>query len=254
MSIKSRNRSPWMIVNGLKEKFIFLLLFFCSSCLSLRGWNLEKKVEQGASLLLEMKNRYKDTVPEPLFEEAKGVGYLSILEAGLFMKERRGNGWIAIRLPEGRWSGPLAVNVSGWDLGLEAGIKAVDLLLLFNAQETIDLIVKGKRCNIGVGQSAQPGLIELTEEQVSSPTASVYVYLISKNKIKGIKIGNFDLIADPATNWRYYKNKYIPYQILSGRVPVPESAQRLIQALAEPFRSLPVKPAERVVASPGPFH
>ncbi|QSR88146.1 lipid-binding SYLF domain-containing protein [Methylacidiphilum caldifontis] len=238
--------------NGIRGSLI-IILFLLTSSLSAQAWNLEKTIEQGAAMILEMKNRYKDNIPEPLFQEAKGVGVVSILQASLFMKERRGKGWVAIRLPEGRWSGPLAVNVSGWDLGLEVGFKAVELFLLFNSQETIDLIVKGTRCNIGVGQSAQPGLVEITEDQVSSPTASVYVYLVSKKKMKGIQIGNIDLVADPDTNWKYYQQKCIPFQILSGRVPVPESAQRLIQALSEPYRSVPVRQAERVVASPQPI-
>ncbi|WP_228343285.1 lipid-binding SYLF domain-containing protein [Candidatus Methylacidiphilum fumarolicum] len=226
------------------------LLFLAFPIQKLWAWNFEKQIDQVVTFIQMMKNRYKDNVPEPIFQEAKGIGFVSLYQASLFMKERQGVGLIIVRLPEGRWSGPLAVKVSGWDLGLSVGFLSADLLLVINTQETIDLLIKGTKCNIGVGQSAQPGLVELTEDQATSPTAAVYVYLISKKKLKGIAIGNIDLIADPETNWKYYQTKCIPYQILSGRIAVPESGQRLIQALLEPYRSLPVKPAERVVASP----
>src|SRR3546814_13230899 len=66
------------------------------------------------------------------------------LKVGLVLGGRRGHGLMSVKTPEGVWSNPVFVKLTGGSIGFQAGVQSADVVLVFRNDRSLESIVNGK--------------------------------------------------------------------------------------------------------------
>lgn len=127
-----------------------------------------------------------------------------------------------MRQPDGSWSAPSFVTLTGGSIGFQAGVQSQDLILVFRSQKGVDSIVHGK-FTLGadaavaagpVGRSAQAS----TDEQLR---AEIYSYSRSRGLFAGVSLDGAVMTIDHRANQRVYGRNTTPRAVFEGRAPSP---------------------------------
>jgi lipid-binding SYLF domain-containing protein len=192
-------------------------------------------------------------IPPEMLREAAGVAVLThVVKAGLVIDRRFGRGVLLVRQHDGRWSHPIFITLEGGGVGLEAGVEATDLVLVFRSQGSVDRILRGKG-QFTLGRDATIAAGPLGRE-IEAPAlrrkAEVYAYAHSRGLFAGLSLEGDRLRVDGAGNEAFYAQRGCrPEDVLSRRDRHPG---------AEPIRaqfdrlSLPSSAIVPVSIPPGP--
>src|SRR5579871_5672739 len=84
-------------------------------------------------------------IPRSLLHNAAGVAVIPhVLKAGLIVDGRFGHGVILVHQPDGSWSSPVFISLSGGGVGGVAGIEATELVLVFKTRKSLNRVLEGK--------------------------------------------------------------------------------------------------------------
>src|SRR5690606_6745460 len=87
----------------------------------------------------------ESAIPEKLFDEARAIVVVpDTIKAGLVIGGRRGHGMMSVKNPDGTWSNPSFVKLTGGSIGLQAGVQSADVVLVFRSDRGLESIVNGK--------------------------------------------------------------------------------------------------------------
>ena len=96
-------------------------------------------------------------IPHRLLEEAQGIVIVpNVVKIGFVAGARRGHGIVMVRDPEGEWSLPQFLTLTGGSVGFQAGVQSTDVVLVFTTRKGIDGLMRG-RFTIGVDAAATAG-------------------------------------------------------------------------------------------------
>jgi lipid-binding SYLF domain-containing protein len=85
------------------------------------------------------------SIPPHLLHEVAGVVVIPhVLKAGLIVDGQFGRGVALVRQPDGTWSNPAFITLKGVGLGSQAGVEAIDLVLVFKTPHSLDRVISGK--------------------------------------------------------------------------------------------------------------
>jgi len=164
-------------------------------------------------------------VPGNLLHEAQAIAVIpDVIKAGLLVGGRRGHGLIVVRGPDGTWSNPSYLTMTGGSIGFQAGVQSTDVVLVFRSQRGVDSIVHGKFTLGGdasvaagpVGRSAQAS----TDAQLK---AEIYSYSRARGLFAGVALDGSVLAIDNDANQIVYGDGVTPRRIFEGGVGnVPE--------------------------------
>ena len=73
-----------------------------------------------------------------MIQIATGLAFLYTSKAVLGMSLNAGIGIIISRLPDGTWSTPSAIGMTGSGLGLQFGVEAVDYMFILQTKESME--------------------------------------------------------------------------------------------------------------------
>jgi lipid-binding SYLF domain-containing protein len=165
----------------------------------------------------------EQAIPEALLRNAHAVAVIpNLVKAGLVVGGRRGRGLISVRSPDGTWSAPSFITLTGGSIGFQAGVQSQDLILVFRSQKGVDSIVHGK-FTLGadaavaagpIGRSAQAS----TDEQLR---AEIYSYSRSRGLFAGVSLDGAVMSIDHRANQRVYGRNTTPRAVFEGRAPTP---------------------------------
>jgi lipid-binding SYLF domain-containing protein len=174
---------------------------------------------EAAEVLTELMNIKEDGIPNELMERAKGIAVIpKVVKAALGIGGQWGDGLMSRRMPNGQWSPPVYIDVRGGSFGLQIGVDATDLVLVFNDEEGIDALVDGK-VELGaeasvaagpVGRNARIG----TDIKLES---AIFSYSRSKGLFAGISLGGTVVAIDDSDNEKAYGKKVKAQDILAAR-------------------------------------
>jgi lipid-binding SYLF domain-containing protein len=86
-----------------------------------------------------------ENIPAAVLQNAVGVMIVpDVIKAGLIAGGRHGTGVLLAR-NENEGSLPVFVSITGGSLGVQAGVESSDLILVFNAQESLQRIMEGEK-------------------------------------------------------------------------------------------------------------
>lgn len=188
---------------------------------------------EAAEVLSELMNIKEGGIPDELMERAKGIAVIpKVVKAALGIGGRWGDGLMSKRMPNGQWSAPVYIDVRGGSFGLQIGVDATDLVLIFNDEKGIDALVDGK-VELGADASVAAGPVGRnahvgTDIKLES---AIFSYSRSKGAFAGVSLGGTAVVIDDSDNEKAYGKKVKAQDILSGQVPENDLVRPFLEAL-----------------------
>jgi lipid-binding SYLF domain-containing protein len=178
------------------------------------------RAEKAASVLKEILDAPDQGIPEGLLKKAYGIAVIPHVVKGAFgVGGRYGKGLVAQRNADGGWGTPLFVEIGGGSFGLQLGVEATDVVMVFTNSEGIKPLLKGK-LKIGADASATAGPVGRKAEVGTDILlkSAIYSYSRSKGLFAGIALDGAVIQLDDDANKNVYGKKTIAADISRNKV------------------------------------
>jgi lipid-binding SYLF domain-containing protein len=165
-------------------------------------------------------------IPQDLLRDAKAIAVIpDLLKVGFVFGGRRGEGLISVKSPDGTWSNPSFITMTGGSVGFQAGVSSTDVVLVFRTQRGVDSIVRGK-FTLGADASAAAGPVGRTATAATDGQlkAEIYSYSRTRGLFAGVALDGSALRIDYDANAAVYGAGITPRRIFEGgvsNVPTP---------------------------------
>lgn len=140
------------------------------------------------------------------------------IKAGLVIGGRRGHGLMSVRMPNGAWSSPVFVKLTGGSIGFQAGVQSSDVVLVFRNDRSLDNLVNGKfTLGADAGVAAGPvgrNAAAATDGQLK---AEIWSWSRARGLFAGVALDGAVLQIDDAANLDAYGSNTTPRMIFEGR-------------------------------------
>ena len=162
-------------------------------------------------------------IPDKLLDEARAIVVVpDTLKVGLVLGGRRGHGLMSVKTPEGVWSNPVFVKLTGGSIGFQAGVQSADVVLVFRNDRSLESIVNGK-VTLGADAGVAAGPVGrsaalATDGQLK---AEIWSWSRARGLFAGVALDGAVLAIDDAANEAVYGRDSTPRMIFEGRVPSP---------------------------------
>jgi len=164
-----------------------------------------ERIHNAANVLKDF-GKMKESIPHELLKEYNGIVIIPhMINAGLGIGGKHGNGVAMVKLDNGKWSDPVFVTLNGGSFGLQIGVQSVDLVLVFHHKGVLTKVKNGD-FTIGGDISAAAGPVgrSSTASTDYKLQAEVYSYSRSRGLFAGITINGSNLGIDKKANEHFY--------------------------------------------------
>jgi len=194
---------------------------------------LDTRLQKAAATLAEFTG--DGSLPVDSLAKAYGVAIIpGLLRGGFMLGGRRGKGVLVVRMPDGTWSNPSFIKVTGGSIGWQIGVEAADTVLVFANQESIRRIGSGKFA-LGGDASAVAGPAGRHNTAAVTFKSEIYAHVKSHGLFAGASVEGAKLGIDHEANSAYYGSGAA--RALAAQVAqTPANARRLLLTL-EPHDS-----------------
>jgi len=203
----------------------------CTHCNSNDENNKKPKMKmeillcQSCNLLAQyLNNKFikQQGIPYYMFNDAKGVVFLSYWKAGLVIGAAYGTG-ILLTKWEDKWSGPCAVSLGSCEIGLDIGIEKVDYILVINDASVLRFFENHGILKIGGDVSIALGPYGKDVNMITTSTDSIFAYSFAKGGYIGIGLESG--ILSIAKNWNeeYYGKPIAVEEIIYNKIEIPQN-------------------------------
>jgi lipid-binding SYLF domain-containing protein len=192
------------------------------------------RAQNSVRVLKEIMEAPDKSIPQDLLKDAKAIAVIpDLLKVGFVFGGRRGEGLISVKAPDGTWSNPSFITMTGGSVGFQAGVSSTDVILVFRTQRGVDSIVNGK-FTLGADAAAAAGPVgrTATASTDSQFKAEIYSYSRSRGLFAGVALDGSALRIDYDANEAIYGAGVTPRRIFEGGVsnvagPVVDFRDRL---------------------------
>lgn len=215
--------------------FLVSLLFLSFSFSTVKSQDNQKEQEriEASTKVLQDFSQMKESIPKELMQITEGIIVVpKLINAGFVIGGKRGRGIALVKLEDGTWSNPVFVTITGGSVGFQAGIQAIDLVLVFKSRETLQ--------DIGNGSFTLGGDVSVTAGPVGRSSsastdykleAEVYSYSRSKGLFAGISVGGSAISIDKNANEAFYGNEDDAKTLFSESSTSSDSVEKLKDVL-----------------------
>jgi lipid-binding SYLF domain-containing protein len=171
-------------------------------------------------------------IPPALMRDAKAVAIIpNVIKVGLLVDGRFGRGLLMVRQPDGTWSEPVFMTLTGGGVGLQVGVQATDLVLVFKSAKGVDAVLK-RRGQLTLGGDLAVAAGPVGREAAAATDlqlkAEIYSYSRSRGLFAGVSLEGAGLKIDPDANEAFYRVLGIkPRDILAIRGQSPPAVEML---------------------------
>jgi lipid-binding SYLF domain-containing protein len=189
-------------------------------------------------------------VPHMLRHDVAGIAIIPhVVKAGLIFDERFGRGVVLVRRPDGFWSHPIFIELTGAGVGVQAGVEVTDLVLVFRTPHSLDRILKGKgKLTLGSDVTVAAGPLggEAGTAADALLRAEILSYSHSRGLFAGVSLEGDKLTVDGKANEAFYgKHHNHAAEIMSlHEIPNPLVVESLKEKLIR-LSGQPVMPPHR---------
>ena len=169
----------------------------------------------------------ENSIPEELMARAHGIAVIPHVVKGAFgIGGQWGKGLMSQRREDGSWSAPAYIEIGGGSFGLQIGVQASDIVLVFTDEDGIKGILKGK-LKLGADASATAGPVGRKAEVGTDVLlrSAVFAYSRSKGLFAGISLDGSVISMDDNANRKIYGKNVTGEDILLGKA-VPNQQRR----------------------------
>ena len=231
--LASSRKTPYVQSGALGPRIVlFSVLVYLAGSPAFAA-SMQETLSDCAEIVQNFSRIPERSIPPLVVQSAKGIAILRVLKGGFFVSGRIGEGLVIARLPEGGWSGPSAIGTGGAGFGFQVGGQVTEFVIILNTRAAVKAFARGGNIEFGGALSVAAGPVGRAAEAGILPVAAVYTYSRSQGLFAGASLEGTILIAQSAKNARYYGGPVTPEEILSGRVPPPQSASQLVATLGQ---------------------
>ena len=185
----------------------------------------EKRARNATRVLNEIMQAPDRRIPQNLLREAHAVIVIpDVIKAGLVVGGRHGDGLISVKTPDGTWSNPAFISLTGGSIGFQAGVQSTDVVLVFRTERGIDSIVHGK-FTLGADASAAAGPVGRNAQASTDAQlkAEILSYSRARGLFAGVSLDGSVLSIDHDADQSVYGEGVTPRRVFEGGVRnVPE--------------------------------
>ena len=173
-------------------------------------------------------------IPHDLLNKARCVAIIpGDVKFAFVFGGNYGRGIVTCRTGHG-WSAPLFLAIDGGSVGYQIGGSSTDLVMLFMNDHALHSLLSDK-FKLGGDASVAAGPVGRTAEAGTDVklTAEILSYSRAKGIFAGVALDGAVVQADKSGDKSMYGDEVDRHDILTGKVPVPESARLLHHELDE---------------------
>ena len=178
------------------------------------------RAQNSVRVLKEIMQAPDKAIPRDLLRDAKAIAVIpDMVKAGFIFGGRRGEGLISVKTPDGTWSNPSFITMTGGSVGFQIGVSSTDVVLVFRTQRGVDSIVDGK-FTLGADAAAAAGPVgrNASASTDSQFKAEIYSYSRSRGLFAGVALDGSALRIDYDANAKIYGPGITPRRIFEGGV------------------------------------
>ncbi len=166
----------------------------------------EQRLTDAIEVLEQLAAIPENGIPPALLGSAYGVAVIpNVVKVGLVVGARWGRGVLVVRQPDGQWSQPAFISVTGGSVGWQAGAQSSDLILVFKNRRGVEGITDGK-LTLGADASVAAGPVgRYTSASTDIRLRSeVYSYSRTRGLFLGVALDGAALSIDQSANAAFY--------------------------------------------------
>ncbi|OAI46370.1 hypothetical protein AYO44_02065 [Planctomycetaceae bacterium SCGC AG-212-F19] len=195
-------------------------------------------------------------IPPALLQDAQGIAIIpGIIKAGFVVGARHGHGVVLARQPDGCWTYPLFITMTGGSVGWQIGVQSTDLVLIFKTRKGVERLIEGKgKLTLGGDIAVAAGPVGRQAEASTDAQlrAEIFSYSRSRGLFAGLSLEGTAMLLDGRANEKFYRVRAIrPDDQARPQGTEAVAAEQLraeLARLSAPFA--PVPPV--LVPAPGP--
>ena len=178
------------------------------------------RAQTATRVLADIMQAPDKSIPHDLLRDAYAIAVIpDVIKVGLVFGGRHGDGLIAVKSPDGTWSNPVFLSLTGGSVGFQAGVSSTDVILVFRTRRGVDSIVNGK-FTIGADAHAAAGPVgrNLNASTDAGLQAEIYSYSRSRGLFAGVALDGAALRIDDDADAAIYGPGITPRRIFEGGV------------------------------------
>jgi len=194
------------------------------------------RAEKAASVLTEIMGIPEQGIPEELMPRARAIAVIPhVVKGALGIGGQYGKGLVSQRMDNGKWSPPAFLEIGGGSFGLQLGVEATDLVLVFTNDEGVKSLLKGK-VKLGADATVAAGPVG-RKAQISTDVllkAAIWSYSRSKGLFAGVSLDGSAIGMDDKANQAVYGKPVTgPDILVKGAVTTNATVKPFVDALAK---------------------
>ncbi len=202
-----------------------------------RQADLNDKVEQVTQVFEEIMSVSNTRIPPTLLAQSEGLIIIQgLVQAGFIFGGRRGSGLMVVRQPDGTWSNPAFVSLTGGSFGLQIGAQSSDIVFVFPNRDTLNRVLTSS-FNVGGSVSGTAGPVgdSAVDPARGFNNAPVYTYSRSSGLFGGVTLDGSNIAFDRSRNRDFYGDSSItPRAIFTDPfLPAPVVVNSLHEVLRQ---------------------
>jgi SH3 domain-containing YSC84-like protein 1 len=193
-----------------------------------------KRTHKAAQVFKEIMNTPDKGIPQELLESVKCIAIIpGDVKFAFIFGGNYGRGLATCRTGHG-WSAPMFVAIEGGSVGYQIGGSSTDLVMLFMNDHALQSLLSDK-FKIGADASVAAGPVgrHASADTDVKLKAEILSYSRAKGVFAGVSLDGAVVQADKSGDEAMYGEHVDRHEILSGKVPVPESARPLLHEIGE---------------------
>jgi len=214
---RSRNRARLLLM-------LATTLFVAQA---LAGPQEDERARNALRVLTDIQAIPESAIPDKLLDEGRAIVVVpDSIKAGLVIGGRRGKGVMSVKNPDGTWSNPSFVSLTGGSIGFQAGVQSSDIVLVFRSDRGLESIVNGKfTLGADAGVAAGPVGRNASAATDGELKAEIWSWSRARGLFAGVALDGAVLAIDDRANEAVYGRDTTPRMIFEGRAPqVPSNA------------------------------
>ena len=204
-----------------KALLVSMLAFSLVAGSAIAGPEEDARAQNAVRVLKEVQAIPEAAIPDKLLDEARAIIIVpDTLKVGLVLGGRRGHGLLSVKSPDGTWSNPSFVKITGGSIGFQAGVQSSDVVLVFRNDRSLESIVNGKvTLGADAGVAAGPVGRNATAATDGQLKAEIWSWSRARGLFAGIALDGAVLKIDDDANQIVYGDGATPRMIFEGRAP-----------------------------------
>ncbi len=208
----------------LRHTALLALVLACGQALA--GPKEDERATNAVRVLTEIRQIPEEGIPDKLLDEAKAIIVVpDTIKAGLVVGGRYGRGLMSVKNPDGTWSQPAFVSLTGGSVGFQAGVQSADVVLVFRNDRNLDDIVNGKfTLGADAGVAAGPVGRNANASTDGQLKAEIWSWSRARGLFAGVALDGAVLQIDDKANVAVYGSTATPRAIFESRAGTPSDA------------------------------